>query len=694
LRTRVTLFFAFIALLAGVVLIGVTYGLTRNNLLDEDRNAAQQQALANADLVREQLTLDPAGIGVFFDDELRTVNDGFAVLSSADPTAPRASTSVLHPITDFPERLVDSILAGTSALQNATIDGSDYVTVGVYIAEYDSGYFEAFPLAETQSTLTAILTALLLGALGTVVLATLFGLATSRRLLRPLSQVADAAADIASGGLDTRLATESDPDLDRLAGSFNDMADAVQARIEREARFASDVSHELRSPITALTAAVEVLDGRRDDIPERTQQALDVVVDQVRRFDSMVIDLLELARLDAGATDLNIESVSLVDLTRRVAARFGEPDVPIVAVNGSPSEVAIDKVRFERILGNLLENARNHGGGAVRIELTAASPGRFRLAVEDGGPGVAQGERERIFERFARGSAARHRIGTGLGLALVAEHAAAMGGTTWVQDRVGGGARFVVELPNGLRLQGPSDDRLTLEVARSDRVRDHAHRGMRCADRRRQFRRDPCGGGSVRSRRHLDHHVDDHHHDHHASRHARHDRDHDDRRAPRTRRVLLPDHQEPPPTDRRRPPSAVLCGADRRHPGGRSATGRRVDVTDRAGPDREFERIARRVDRRSRREHVRRNPEYAADRGDRPDRDDDDQQSAPRRAGELHHRRRSHLGEEGQQPPVRRRRALVVRRLRHPARHASAVRRSDVRHRRTHRDVDPRVVRQ
>ncbi len=447
LRTRVTLFFAFIALLAGVVLIGVTYGLTRNNLLGDAQSAAQQQALANADLVRQQLTIDPGGIGVFFDDELRTDTDGFAVLSSGEPGGTSASTSVLHPITDFPEQLVDSVRTGTTALQNATIDGSDYVTVGVYVAEHETGYFEAFPLAGTSDTLTAILTALLLGALGTMVLATLFGLATSRRLLRPLSQVADAAADIASGGLDTRLATDSDPDLDRLAGSFNDMADAVQARIEREARFASDVSHELRSPITALTAAVEVLDKRREDIPERTQQALDVVVDQVRRFDAMVIDLLELARLDAGATDLNVEDVSLVDLTRRVAARVGEPDVPIVAVSGVPSEVALDKVRFERILGNLLENARNHGGGPLRIELTAAAPGRFRMSVEDGGPGVAQGERERIFERFARGSAARHRIGTGLGLALVAEHSAAMGGNAWVQDRVGGGARFVVELP-------------------------------------------------------------------------------------------------------------------------------------------------------------------------------------------------------------------------------------------------------
>jgi signal transduction histidine kinase len=443
----VTLFFAFIALLAGLVLIGVTYGFARNNLLADDETTARQQAFNNADLVREQLTVDPGGIGVFFDDELRTDADGFAVLSSGDPSAPRASTSVLHPIGDFPDRLVESVRTGTSAVQNATIDGSDHLTVGVYIAEHDTGYYEAFPLEETESTLTAILTALALGALGTLVLASLFGLATSRRLLRPLSQVADAAADIASGGLDTRLEPESDPDLDRLAGSFNDMADAVQDRIEREARFASDVSHELRSPITALTAAVEVLDGRRDELPERTQQALDVVVDQVRRFDSMVIDLLELARLDAGATDLNIEDVALIDLTQRVAARYGEPDVPIVAARRTPGHVAIDKVRFERILGNLLENARNHGGGALRIELGSAPANRFRLAVEDGGPGVAQGERDRIFERFARGSAARHRIGTGLGLALVAEHSAAMGGTAWVQDRVGGGARFVVELP-------------------------------------------------------------------------------------------------------------------------------------------------------------------------------------------------------------------------------------------------------
>ena len=107
----------------------------------------------------------------------------------------------------------------------------------------------------------------------------------------------------------------------------------------------------------------------------------------------------------------------------------------------------IDRVRFERILGNLLLNAANHAGGARRIEVAPVRGGRFRLVVEDHGPGVAQSERERIFERFARGSAARHQIGTGLGLALVAEHSATMGGDAWVEDRPGGGSRFVVELP-------------------------------------------------------------------------------------------------------------------------------------------------------------------------------------------------------------------------------------------------------
>ncbi|WP_420453542.1 HAMP domain-containing sensor histidine kinase [Ilumatobacter sp.] len=451
LRARVTLFFALIALFAGTVLIGVTYGFARNNLLQERSTSATQQAFEHAADVAtllDAVQADPdVRVQPFFDSELRTEPGGFAVLSSPSTGTRTFQTDTNGRLSDFPLELTRRVNAQGSGLQYADIDGEPFVAVGVHIRRHGVGYFEAFPAGNERSTLTALLTALGLGGIGTLVLATLFGFSTSRRLLRPLSRVADAAEDIASGGLDTRLEGESDPDLDRLASSFNDMADAVQTRIEREARFASDVSHELRSPITALTAAVEVLDARRSDIPERTQQALDVVVSQVRRFDSMVIDLLELSRIDAGATELNIETLDIVALTHRVAARFGSPDIEVEVRRGTPREIDVDKVRFERVLGNLIENANHHGGGAELVEVAPTRHAMLRIAVEDGGPGVARSERDRIFERFARGSAARHRIGTGLGLALVAEHSAAMGGAVWVEDRAGGGARFVFEIP-------------------------------------------------------------------------------------------------------------------------------------------------------------------------------------------------------------------------------------------------------
>jgi signal transduction histidine kinase len=322
------------------------------------------------------------------------------------------------------------------------------MAVGVFVPEGDASYFEVFPLANVDRTLSAIGTSLAVAASFTAMAAAGVGWWASRRLLRPLSRVADAAGDLATGGLDTRLDEENDPDLDRLVSSFNEMADAVQSRIEREARFASDVSHELRSPLTALTAAVEVLDGRRDDLPARSQQALDVVVSQTRRFDQMVLDLLELSRLDAGAAELLAEPIDVGNVLRRVANRYGAENVPVeVSPPFDTVAVPVDKRRLERILANLIGNAEQHAGGAVRIAAERGRRGMLRVVVEDNGPGVSPEERERIFERFARGSTARHRVGTGLGLALVAEHAQLHGGRAWVEDRPGGGARFIVELP-------------------------------------------------------------------------------------------------------------------------------------------------------------------------------------------------------------------------------------------------------
>ena len=435
LRTRVTLFFSLTALVASLGLAVVTYAVSRSFLIEQRQQTARAQAYANAKTVKDQLLLNQT-----FDVlDLRTESGGFPLLIVDG----RPFVSELYSVDAFPIELRTAVSQGGTGQQRFEYRGEPYVAVGIAMPAVNAQYLEAFPMDSTQRNLRAIATALLVGSAVTMVLAGILGWWTSRRLLRPLSRVATTAGEIASGGLDARMQPENDPDLDRLASSFNDMADAVQTRIEREARFASDVSHELRSPITALSAAVEVLDGKRDDLPDRAQQALDVVVSQVRRFDDMVMDLLELSRIDAGSTELHREDVDIRDLLPRIAQRYGFGDVPIDVAPAIPTPVRIDKLRFERILANLLENAREHGGGPIRVSLAVRGRGGMMLAVDDAGPGVARGERTRIFERFARGSAARHRVGTGLGLALVAEHAQAHGGEAWVEDRPGGGARFI-----------------------------------------------------------------------------------------------------------------------------------------------------------------------------------------------------------------------------------------------------------
>ena len=445
LRTRVTLFFSLATLAASMSLGVATYLVSRNYLLDQRTSSAKSQAFANAKSVKDELRANPDRIGDFIIGELPTEGTGCAVLLlPVRPVFTNCTDREESAAETLPEALVDAVELGRYGVQPFEVDGEPYLAVGVSIREFEASYFETFPLRSTDETLQRISTALLVGAGVTALIAAVIGWWTNRRLLRPLTRVARAASDIASGGLDTRMPPETDPDLARLARSFNDMADAMQNRLEREARFASDVSHELRSPITALSAAIEVLDGRRTELPERSQQALDVVVTQVRRFDQMVMDLLELSRLDAGATELHREEVQLSDLVSRIAHRYGFAHVPIQISPKVRATVLLDKLRFERILANLLDNANQHGGGPTRVAIEPYGRNGLLLAVEDAGPGVARGERARIFERFARGSAARHKIGTGLGLSLVAEHAHAHGGEAWVEDRPGGGARFLV----------------------------------------------------------------------------------------------------------------------------------------------------------------------------------------------------------------------------------------------------------
>ena len=440
----------------------ITYAVARNYLLSQRQTTARSQAFANAALVQTRVRdLQDRGLSrARAIDSITTERDGFALLVVSEEGMVSRFSNRPPLESTLPKNLLNKVDAErVSGSQQFTLhspspkfsslDGEPYVAIGIAVPGISATYFEAFSLAGIQRTLRVIATSLIIASVVTTAAAAGLGIWNSRRLMRPLSRVADAAGELASGALDVRMERENDEDLDRLAESFNAMADAVQTRIEREARFASDVSHELRSPITALSAAVDMLDARRADFPGRTGQALEVVVTQVRRFDRMVLDLLELSRIDAGATEVNLEPLRPEDTIRRIAQRYGYPDVPIHTASDATEPVSLDKLRLERIVGNLLDNAKHHGGGPTLITINR-SDGALHIAVEDDGPGVTDDEKERIFERFTRGTAARHRVGTGLGLALVAEHAAALGGDAWVEDRDGGGARFVVTIPAGV----------------------------------------------------------------------------------------------------------------------------------------------------------------------------------------------------------------------------------------------------
>jgi len=450
LRAQMAVYFSLAAFAAALVLSVVTYASTRTYLLDQRSDVATRQAFINAQLVRSVIGSDRGNVGDLV-TSVRTERGGYAVIhldaTDTDPEYFFAQEPLRFTQSNLPESLARRVLAGQTGRQRFEFDGEPYEAVGVAVPSAGMQYYEAFPLTEVISTMRTIQTTLVVSVILITLSAGLIGFTMSRNVMKPLRRVSMAANEIATGGLDTRLEPENDPDLDQLISSFNGMADAVQSRIEREQRFASDVSHELRSPVMALTTAVDVLESRKHELNERNQETLHVLGTQVRRFDRTVLDLLELSRLDAGAGESNLEHVHLVDLVRRIMRHHGYVEVPFTSTLpiASDDEVLLDRRRVERILVNLLENARDHAGGATAVTI-ASDAGQFVLSVDDAGPGVAASERTRIFERFARGTASKNGTGSGLGLAIVQEHARALGGNVHVETLPTGGSRFVVTL--------------------------------------------------------------------------------------------------------------------------------------------------------------------------------------------------------------------------------------------------------
>jgi signal transduction histidine kinase len=292
--------------------------------------------------------------------------------------------------------------------------------------------------------LIGIILALVAG--GVTLAGAALGWYTGRRALRPLASVAEAARGIAAGDLTARLDPQAEPELARLAASFNNMVDQLQQRIERDRRFAADVSHELRSPLQTLAAAAAVLERRQESLDTRSSDAARLVVEEVDRFQHLVTDLLEITRAESK---LDLSDVDILALARDQCERRGISSMIVTVVDpGGDATWRADARRVEQILGNLLENAQRHGGGAVAVRL-GQEGARNVIEVDDDGPGVLPESRELIFRPFVRGATAERRgdtDGAGLGLAIVARLAESHRGRASVRDRPGGGARFRVEL--------------------------------------------------------------------------------------------------------------------------------------------------------------------------------------------------------------------------------------------------------
>lgn len=456
LRTRILLMFGIGTLFLAGFLATVAYSFTRSSVVNQRDKAAIEQAYRNAQVAQNELAANTPSAKPAIDRLTALGVNRFAV--NYRGTWSGGSSAQYGP-DNIPGSLQQRVINESIPSRMITRIGDEpFLVIGIPLTVTEGSYFEFVALDDASDTLNSVLRSLLFAGFITTLAGALLGAVAASRAVRPLGDAAQAAKAIAGGRLDTRLEPTEDPDLRLLANSFNDMASALQARVERDARFASDVSHELRSPLMTLAASAEVMQARRDEMPERAQAALDLLVADVTRFQGLVEDLLEISRFDAGAIRLNLDDLLVAEFVRQAVAVSSAPITP-VTVTERAERVVIrgDRRRLARVVANLIDNARLHGGGGCAITVTEPEGegeplGHVWITIEDNGPGVPPEERELIFERFARGAVAGRRSssdGAGLGLSLVDEHLRLHGGRVWVEDRLDGepGARFVLQLP-------------------------------------------------------------------------------------------------------------------------------------------------------------------------------------------------------------------------------------------------------
>ncbi|MFT4052228.1 MAG: MtrAB system histidine kinase MtrB [Microbacterium sp.] len=338
------------------------------------------------------------------------------------------------------------------------------VVVGQQVIFPEVGAYEfyfAFDLSAEAQTLRFVQVTLWLVGTALVLLIGAIAWFVLRAITVPIAQAAETSAQLAAGDLAVRLPVRGEDEFATLGRSFNAMADSIEAQIKELAelslvqqRFVSDVSHELRTPLTTIRLASDMLNDRREAFDPATARAAELLHAQVERFETLLTDLLEISRYDAGSVQLENEPTSLAHLAEDVIASMQQlakqhgTQVRLVAPGGY-SPVEMDPRRVRRIVRNLLGNAIEHGEGRPIVVTVDSDQDAVALGVRDYGLGMSAADAERVFDRFWRADPSRKRTigGTGLGLSIALGDARLHGGRLAVWSEPGGGANFVLTLP-------------------------------------------------------------------------------------------------------------------------------------------------------------------------------------------------------------------------------------------------------
>ncbi|ONK13915.1 Sensor histidine kinase MtrB [Streptomyces sp. MP131-18] len=486
-----------VVLVLGVVVIGQV----RNGLLEAKRQTAQSQAEGGfavaEDLSRaageegegagqaedagnwmNQLVgqLASGGQGVFSVVAMPSELSGspFAEEPVSAPRGPRVSLE-LNLQESISEELRQALDGNRSVhRQYGSIvqqDGSSQagLIIGRRLTDNQGNQYQLyylFPFTQEEKSLSLVTGTIATAGLFVVVLLGAIAWLVVRQVVTPVRMAARIAERLAAGRLQERMKVSGEDDIARLGESFNKMARNLQLQIQQlkelsrlQRRFVSDVSHELRTPLTTVRMAADVIHETRGDFDPATARSAELLLSQLDRFESLLADLLEISRFDAGAAHLEAELTDLRDVVHRVvegAEPLADRKGGRLLVRGGavPVVAEVDPRRIERVVRNLVVNAIEHGEGKDVVVRMAAAPdgGAVAVAVRDYGIGLRPGEADRVFSRFWRADPARARTtgGTGLGLSIAVEDAHLHGGRLEAWGEPNGGAQFRLTLPRNV----------------------------------------------------------------------------------------------------------------------------------------------------------------------------------------------------------------------------------------------------